>query len=147
MNTTLADSPLFAERHGRKGITMSITVSLVELISWILTVISIVLFILERRKNVRLPYYMAIQGILRACREKAQFYASHLGEIERRDDSRSISKEEYRLLTQTAYTDYTSLMEHIMGSLKAIMPEKDIPFDAKQFTKRLREAKELPTDP
>ena len=125
---------------------MSITISLVELISWIitiisliLTIISVILFIVERRKNVQLPYYMAVQGILRACKDKAGFYGTYGREIEKRDDSKAITKEEHLLLVNTVYSDYKALMEHIMGSLKAILPDQDIPFDTMQFTGRKRE--------
>ncbi len=77
---------------------------------------------------------MAIQGILRACKQKAGFYASYYAKTKGRSDKESISKGEYLLLAETIYTDYISLMEHIMGSLKAIEPEKDMPFDTKEFT-------------
>ena len=46
-------------------------------ISWLVTVISLMLFYFGRKKNNRVPYYMAIQGILRACKSKAGFYVSH----------------------------------------------------------------------
>jgi len=66
----------------------TLTVTIVDLISWALTVISIVLFILERKNNKRLPYYMAIQGILRACKEKSGFYATHHNEVKSRDNAK-----------------------------------------------------------
>ena len=50
---------------------MTFNVSIYDLISWLVTVISLMLFYFERKKNNRLPYYMAIQGILRACKSKA----------------------------------------------------------------------------
>jgi hypothetical protein len=113
---------------------MMLTVTWTELISWLLTVVSVVLFIVEKQRNSRLPYYMAIQGILRACKEKAGFYATYYSTLKGRSDSQSITKEEFLLFTETVYADYRSLMEHIMGSLKAIEPKKDMPFDTGEFT-------------
>ncbi len=117
-----------------------LTVSVVELISWFITIVSVILFLVERRKNARLPYYMAIQGILRACKEKSGFYASYLSEVRNRNEVKSIPKEEYMLFISSVYSDYVSLMEHIMGSLKAIEPGKDMPFDTHEFTKPRRDA-------
>jgi len=113
---------------------MKVTVSIIELLSWLITVISFLLFLFERGKNSRLPYYMAVQGILRACKEKSGFYASFYSELKKRSPD-NIQKEEFMLFAQTIYSDYIALMEHIMGSLKAIEPTKDIPFDTKEFTK------------
>lgn len=79
---------------------------------------------------------MAIQGILRACKEKSGFYASHITEVKNRDSQTGISKEEYLLFINAVYVDYAALMEHIMGSLKAIEPKKDMPFDTGEFTRR-----------
>jgi len=95
------------------------------------------LFIFERRKNSRLPYYMAVQGILRACKSKAGFYGSHASHLKSRHSGKntSVSLEEYILFTDTVTSDFMSLMEHIMGSLKSIEPEKDIPFDTMEFTR------------
>ncbi|CAG0970135.1 hypothetical protein ANRL4_01198 [Anaerolineae bacterium] len=112
-----------------------ISVSLTELISWLITIVSVVLFILERRNNKKQAYYMAVQGILRACKEKAGFYASYVGQLNRRDRKQTISREEHALFAETIYTDYLALMQHVMGSLKAIEPDKDMPFDAYEFTK------------
>lgn len=38
------------------------------------------------------------------------------------------------LFADTVTSDFMSLMEHVMGSLKSIEPEKDIPFDTMEFT-------------
>ena len=109
---------------------MSITVSVVDLISWVITFVSIVLFILERRKNE--PFYMTAQGILRACKAKAGYYGSLRIQAKTR---KNISTEEYNLLVEGAYSDFTVLMETTMGLLKAIEPKKDQPFDAMDFTR------------
>jgi hypothetical protein len=115
---------------------MSITVSVYDLISWAITIVAVTLFILERRKNNRLPYYMAVQGILRACKTKAGFYSAQVGQLKARNVGKgaSIPMSEYVLFAETVYSDFASLMEHIMGSLKAIEPDKDMPFDTMAFT-------------
>lgn len=81
---------------------------------------------------------MAIQGILRACNTKAGFYSSHLNDLKTRINSKSasFSFDEYILFTETVYSDFAALMEHVMGSLKAIEPHKDLPFDTMAFTQR-----------
>lgn|SRR5574341_907350 len=115
---------------------MTLTISWVELISWILTVISVVLFILERRKNR--PYYMAVQGILRGLHQKVGFYAAKVAEIKKRTQS-TVPKDEYSLFAESVYVDYQSLKQHIMGVLKAIEPDKDFPFDTDEFIKPSQE--------
>ena len=115
---------------------MTISISIYDIISWLFTVISIMLFLFERKKNSRLPYYMAVQGVLRACSTKAGFYSSHASQLKNRGNKKntSVSSNEYILFADTVASDYLALMEHIMGSLKTIEPEKDMPFDAMAFT-------------
>jgi hypothetical protein len=112
---------------------MTLTLSWTELLSWVFTVISLVLFILERKKNK--PYYMAMQGILRALHQKAGFYASKIHDLKSRN-SNNIPKDEYSLLVESIYVDYQSLKEHVMGVLKALEPEKDVPFFTDEFIKK-----------
>jgi len=116
---------------------MTFNVSIYDLISWLVTVISLMLFYFERKKNNRLPYYMAIQGILRACKSKAGFYGTHATHLKNRSNGKttSVSIDEYILFTDTVTSDFMSLMEHVMGSLKSIEPEKDLPFDTMEFTR------------
>jgi hypothetical protein len=117
---------------------MTFNVSIYDLISWLITVISVMLFIFERKKNSRTPYYMAVQGILRACKSKAGFYGSHSSHLKSRNNGKNISVplDEYILFADTVTSDFMSLMEHVMGSLKSIEPEKDMPFDTMEFTQR-----------
>jgi len=121
----------------KKGHEMTFNVSVYDLISWFITIISLMLFYFERKKNNRLPYYMAIQGILHACKSKAGFYSTHAKNLKNRniDKATSIPLEEYILFADTVTSDFMSLMEHVMGSLKSIEPEKDIPFDTMEFTR------------
>jgi len=107
-----------------------LTISWVDLISWFLTIISVVLFVLERKKNK--PYYMQIQGVLRALHQKAIFYAAKTGELKKRTQS-TIPKDEYLLLIEGVYSDYQSLKQHVMGVLKALEPGQNVPFDTDDF--------------
>lgn len=117
-----------------KGKTIMITVSIYDLISWLITVISVMLFIFERKRNSRLPYYMAVQGLLRACKQKAGFYGALGSDLRRHSKNPPSQNEKYLLMVvEAAYSDFSTLMEHIMGSLKAIEPEKDMPFDTMDF--------------
>ena len=115
---------------------MKLSISIYDLISWMITIVSVMLFLFERKKNNRLPYYMAIQGILRACKTKAGFYSARLQNLRSRNSAKNsaVTKEEYILFTETVYSDFAALMEHIMGSLKAIEPERDMKFDTMDFT-------------
>ena len=112
-----------------------------ELVSWLVTVVSVTLLVYEWRRNPRLSYYMALQGVLRACQEKAKFYAARTGELERRDlpKGEGIPRAEYLLFVSSVYADYVSLMEHIMGTVKAIEPKKDLPFDTVEFLRSTSE--------
>ena len=80
---------------------------------------------------------MAIQGILHACKTKAGFYSTHATRLKNRCDGKttSVSIDEYILFADTVTSDFMSLMEHVMGSLKSIEPEKDLPFDTMEFTR------------
>lgn len=117
---------------------MTINLSIYDLISWLITIVSVTLFIFERKRNNRLPYYMAVQGILRACKTKAGFYGTHAAQLKNRNNGKntSISLDEYVLFADTAASDYMTLMEHVMGALKSIEPEKDLPFDTMSFTQK-----------
>ena len=53
---------------------MQSTLSLHEIISWLITAVSITLFIYERKKNNLTPFYMNLQGLLKTCHIKAVFY-------------------------------------------------------------------------
>ena len=54
---------------------MNITVPIHEIISWLVTVVAVTLYLMERRKNVTAPCYMALRGILRSCLERKGHFA------------------------------------------------------------------------
>jgi hypothetical protein len=81
---------------------------------------------------------MTVQGILRACYQKAGFFSTHMSNIKERQrlKNTSVPIDEYLLFSETVYSDFSALMEQVMGSLKAIEPNKDLPFDTMAFTQR-----------
>ena len=113
-----------------------VTLAWHELISWALTLVSGVLLFSELRKNNNTKYYMVLQGILRACSQRANFLAHLMGQLEKSD--RAIPREEFLLSVKSEYANYVSLLEHIMGSMKSLQPHEDMPFDVEEFVRGRR---------
>jgi len=76
---------------------------------------------------------MVLQGILRACNQRAGFLAHILNDV--RGSDRQIPREEFLFAMDSEYINYVSLQEHIMGSMKSIQPNKDTPFDVGGFVR------------
>jgi hypothetical protein len=113
------------------------TVAWYDVISWAITIISPVLFITEYRKNTN--HYMVLQGILRACNQRANFRAAMMQGL----DERQIPPEEFKYVLSSEYTNYVALQEHLMGSMKSLQPRKDMPFDVGGFIDRHRPEQEI----
>jgi len=118
---------------GKEAIDMNITVSIHEIISWLLTVSIFTLYLIERRKNSTTPFYMALLGILRACREKSGHLAV-LAKSIKEDQRETIPKSEILLFLDVSRTEYLAMMQQIMGTMNAIMPEARLPFDVDDIT-------------
>ena len=114
-----------------------LTVSWYDVISWAITIISSVLFFTEYRKNTN--HYMVLQGILRACNQRANFLAAMMQGV----DGRQIPPEEFKYVLSSEYTNYVALQEHLMGSMKSLQPHKDMPFDVGGFINGPRPAQEI----
>lgn len=112
---------------------MNITVSIHEIISWLLTVAVFTLYLIERRKNSATPFYMALQGILRACREKSGHLVV-LAKSIKEDEREAIPKTEILLYLDISQTEYVAMMQQIMGTMKAILPDDNSPYDVDEFT-------------
>ncbi|WP_092224950.1 hypothetical protein [Desulforhopalus singaporensis] len=106
-----------------------------ELISWALVIISSTLFIVEKRSNSQTKNFMMLQGLLQACRKKVMLYAHLQGEIQSHGPE-NIPKREYALLVKTLYSDHESLMQNIMGCMRAIEPKKGESFNVDEFLNR-----------
>lgn len=103
---------------------MELHIGLRELVSWIFTIISATLFIQNRIKNSSMQYYMALQGILLACHKKAVFYSAL---------ARESKDPETKILYEHVTSDFYSLTQHLMGTMKSIQFKKDLPFDVITF--------------
>ncbi len=112
---------------------MNITVSIHEIISWLLTVAVFTLYLIERRKNSATPFYMALQGILGACREKSGHLVV-LAKSIKEDEREAIPKTEILLYLDISQTEYVAMMQQIMGTMKAILPDDNSPYDVDEFT-------------
>ncbi|CAB1058657.1 hypothetical protein D1BOALGB6SA_3413 [Olavius sp. associated proteobacterium Delta 1] len=112
---------------------MNITVSIHEIISWLLTVAVFTLYLIERRKNSATPFYMALQGVLRACREKSGHLAVLTKSI-KEDQREAIPKTEILLYLDISQTEYFAMMQQIMGTMNAILPFDSISYDIDEFT-------------
>ena len=104
---------------------MNITVSIHEIISWLLTVAVFTLYLIERRKNSTTPFYLALQGILKACREKSGHLAS-LSKSIKEDKREEIPKSEILLYLDISQTEYCAMMQQITGTMKAILPFESV---------------------
>ena len=103
-----------------------------EVIAWILVIVSATLFIAERRRNDDTRYYMILQGLLRACYRRACFCAARTNRLRESSDT-SIPLAQHILFVESSYTEYTSMMEQLMGSMKSLRPGQDMPFDVQRF--------------
>ena len=119
---------------------MNITVPIHEIISWLLIVAVLTLYLIERRKNSATPFYMVLQGILQACREKSGHLAA-LAKSIKEDQREEIPKTEILLFLDIAQTEYIAMMQQITGTMKAILPDYDISFEVDEFAnpKRMEE--------
>lgn len=111
---------------------MNITVPFHEIISWLVTVVAVTLFLMERRKNVTAPCYMALRGILRSCLDRKGHYAV-LAKNLQADQREEIPKTEFLLALDIAQTEYFAMMQYVMGTLNAMQLSQEIPSDADEF--------------
>ena len=102
-----------------------------ELVSWCIALVSATLFVVERRKNDNTKYYMVLQGTLRACGQRAGFLANTLRRLQ--ESKRDVPCEEFNFVLTSEYANSLQLQEHIMGSMKSLQPDKDMPFDTGGF--------------
>jgi hypothetical protein len=122
-----------------------VTIAWHEVISWAVALISTTLFIAERRKNDNVKYYMVLQGLLRACNQRCGFLVSTIQKV--RDTGREIPRDEFCFVVESEYANYVALQEHIMGSMKSIQPDKDMPFDVGGFVRgNRRDSESLPAN-
>jgi hypothetical protein len=103
-----------------------------EIVAWALVLLSGALFLYQRKRSDERKYYMVLQGILRACHQRAAFLAGQQARLDA-DPQRPVPRNEHALLINACYTDNLALMEHIMGAMKAIEPGKAMPFELSEL--------------
>jgi hypothetical protein len=111
---------------------MNIDVSIHEVVSWLVTVVALTLFLMERRKNVAAPCYKALQGILRSCLDWKGHFAV-LAKNLQEDKREEIPKTEFLLTLDIAQTEYFAMMQFVMGTIHAIQLNQDIPSEVDEF--------------
>lgn len=111
---------------------MQLNLAIHEIVSWILTAISLSLFVYERKKNNLTPFYMYLQGILKTCHAKAIYYWQVAKHHEAIGDANS--KNEF-IKWQGVSNDFEALKQIVMGVMKAVEPNKDMPFDDRDYTR------------
>lgn len=111
-----------------------LTIAIHELVSWAITVVSVTLFVLEKRRNTQLPLYMALQGILKSCHEKTLFYWKKAGNASENHPEGVVNLSEYVVMLESASSDFQALKQNILGSMKGIVPDADLPFYERGYT-------------
>jgi hypothetical protein len=107
---------------------MQMNLAFHEIISWIITAVSVSLFVYERKKNNLTPFYMNLQGLLKTCHAKTVFYWQVATQSEELDKP----SEKFKWLAVS--NDFEALKQTIMGVMKAIEPNKDMPFNDRDYT-------------
>ena len=79
---------------------------------------------------------MVLQGLLRACSQRSGFLVHTIERV--RESGRQIPIEEFCFVVESEYANYVALQEHIMGSMKSLQPNIDMPFDVRGFVYGVR---------
>ncbi|MDO6447254.1 hypothetical protein Q4493_15905 [Colwellia sp. 1_MG-2023] len=108
-----------------------------QVIAYMMTVVSVILFIIEKRKNSKASVYMSLQGLLKASYAKFKMHQSNYGlllqpKIEKTE--RPVTLEEHLLYVQMVSLDYEAQMENILGIMKSLEIKEDSIFNKNDFT-------------
>ena len=112
-------------------------VPLDQVIAYVLTGISITMFIVEKRKNNKEHVYMSLQGLLKAAYVKYKTHNANFGlliqhKLEKAE--RPVTLEEHVLYVQLIALDYEAQMESLLGVMKSLEIKKDSVFNKNDFT-------------
>ncbi|WP_102798379.1 hypothetical protein [Bowmanella denitrificans] len=111
--------------------------SIDQIIAYIVTIVSVVLFLQEKFKNNKVPVYMALQGLLKAAYAKHKIHQSNWGlfiQAKMNNEDRQISLDEYMLYVQMVALDYDAQIEQILGLMKSLEIKEDSIFNKNDFT-------------
>ena len=127
------------------------TLTIDQIVAYLVTIVSVVLFIIERRKNNKAPIYMALQGLLKAAYAKHKIHQSNWGlfiQSKMNQENRNVTLEEHMLYVQMVSLDYDAQIEQILGIMKSLEMKEDSIFNKNDFTghdemmKEIRERKQ-----
>jgi hypothetical protein len=113
------------------------SVPLDQVIAYMITIISITLFVVERRKNSKAPVYMSLQGLLKSAYAKYKIHQSNYGlliQAKLKNEDRPVPLEEHLLYVQLVSLDYEAQMENILGIMKSLEIKEDSIFNKNDFT-------------
>lgn len=112
-------------------------VPLDQVIAYVLTGISITMFIVEKRKNNKEHVYMSLQGLLKAAYVKYKTHNANFGLLiqhKLENTERPVSLEEHLLYVQLVALDYEAQMESLLGVMKSLEIKTDRIFNKNDFT-------------
>jgi hypothetical protein len=112
-------------------------VPLDQVIAYVLTGISLTMFIVEKRKNNKEHVYMSLQGLLKSAYVKFKTHNANFGlliqhKLEKTE--RPVSLEEHALYVQLVALDYEAQMESLLGVMKSLEIKNDRIFNKNDFT-------------
>ena len=102
-----------------------------EILSWAVALVSTVLLVVQHRMNDNTKYYMVLQGILRACSRHSGYLTSVRDGIKESD--KDVTQREFAAFVESECAHSLQLEEHIMGSMKSLHPDEDMPFSTTDF--------------
>jgi hypothetical protein len=108
-----------------------------QAIAYGITLVSLILFVIEKRRNNKTSVYMSLQGMLKATYEKHRIHQANWGMLlkaQSEKKERDISFEEHKLYVQFVALDYSSQVEQILGIMKSLEIGKDSIFNKNDFT-------------
>jgi hypothetical protein len=108
-----------------------------QVIAYMMTVVSVILFIIEKKKNSKAPVYMSLQGLLKSAYAKYKMHQSNYGlllQSKMEQSERPVTIEEYLLYVQLISLDYEAQMENILGVMKSLEIKDDSIFNKNDFT-------------
>lgn len=112
-------------------------VPLDQVIAYVLTGISITMFIVEKRKNNKEHVYMSLQGLLKAAYVKYKSHQANYGlliQYKLKNTERPVTLDEHVLYVQLVALDYEAQMETLLGVMKSLEIKKDSVFNKNDFT-------------
>ena len=117
-----------------------------QAIAYMITILSLVLFVMEKKRNSKAPVYMALQGMLKAAYSKHKMHQSNWGILlksQMEGPDRQVSLEEHKLYVQLVSLDYDAQVDQILGIMKSLEIKDNAVFDKNDFTGHEQLLKEI----